>query len=70
MKSSLKPILVIFFQRKDDSELTASTNCDMLDGNEVMLRNYGTIAVVNHRLETSILLQMEHFTELFFTLAG
>jgi len=52
------------------TELTASTNCGVLDGNEVMLRNYGTTAVVNHSLETSILLQTERFTELFFTLAG
>lgn len=47
LKGSLKSILVIFFQRKDACDLTASTNHGMPDGNEDKLINDGAVAVVN-----------------------
>lgn len=69
LKGSLKSILVIFFQRKDACDLTASTNHGMPDGNEDKLINDGAVAVVNCCCKR-VLMQMELLMKQFFMLAG
>lgn len=69
LKDNLKSISVIFFQREEACELTASTNCGMPDGNEDMLRNDGTAAVVNCCCKHQFLSQLNSWLT-FFVLAG